>query len=243
MSVVIHVYEIVPEKELTQITNFGTEHVKPLYYKAKLQPDVDKAKTANNRIWLKEILQNHILALYPYMFGDPDMDNMGFLYDSFVGASINMKDFSQNHIDTFDIRYYGYLLSPGEYRKFVKFASDSIINIDFYGHHRLYLPVRNKVKFINLNGEEDHAHRQGFFFKSSWMLGKHTSRLCTSLSQLRRTLDEIITVKHTRQISNKERRYDFEMKRGLEAYQNIIHCYEQLTKENPDKKYFVEISF
>lgn len=58
---------------------------------------------------------------------------------------------------------------------------------------------------------------------------------CTSYENLKNTLDRIIITNRPR---SKTRAKD-----GLKAYQRILSVYKELTEQNPEKKYFVEIYF
>lgn len=91
-----------------------------------------------------------------------------------------------------------------------------------------YIPVR----VARLNDEP--AYRQGWFFKQKWLDSDMPIIICTSYDDLKRSLDRIINVTKSDDDMNE---------RGVEAYQYFLHAFKELTKRNPDKKYFVEISF
>lgn len=91
-----------------------------------------------------------------------------------------------------------------------------------------YVPV--KIAMLN----DRPAYRQGWFFKQKWLDSDMPIVICTSYEDLKKSLDRIIDVTRSDDDMNK---------RGVEAYQYFLYAIKELTKRNPDKKYFVEISF
>lgn len=91
-----------------------------------------------------------------------------------------------------------------------------------------YVPVR-----IAKLGEHP-VYRQGWFFKNKWLNSDMPIIVCTSYDNLKKSLDRVIDVTSRDADMNK---------RGVEAYQYFLMAFKKLTEQNPDKKYFVEISF
>lgn len=121
-----------------------------------------------------------------------------------------------------------------QYKKLLK-ITDPIQYESFDGSNHIRIPF---LEVCDENG--DRVYRQGWFFTSKFLNSVCQYRICTSVYELRKTLDKIIDVKKRRNDSEWEQSMSH---RGLEAYQYFIKTFSDLSSKYPEKKYFVIISF
>lgn len=91
-----------------------------------------------------------------------------------------------------------------------------------------YIPV--KVARV----ENEPVYRQGWFFKSAWLRSDTALIFCTTLEDLKESLDKVIDTNSG---------YQDEDEKGREAYEFILNSFNNLLRQNPDKRYFVKIAF
>ena len=109
----------------------------------------------------------------------------------------------------------------------------SFESIDGSKHVRIpFAEVRDK------NGQR--VYRQGWFFKNRFLDSVCQYRICTTVEELRKTLDDIIDVKKRRNDSDLDQSMN---QRGVKAYQYFIKTFNTLSTQYPEKRYFVQISF
>lgn len=147
----------------------------------------------------------------------------------------NLNEFGFRSLDMFDFSDYKGLSIRGKkihpvLRQLKKLRELGVVKKHYFKPSGLYEYIPVKVAMLN----ERPAYRQGWFFKQKWLDSDMPLVICTSYDDLKKSLDRIIDVRRGDEAMNE---------RGVEAYQYFLYAFKELTKQNPDKKYFVEISF